>query len=133
VGEPYSIGLGREPEQTAIGIERMAPTRLDELETGLFAAIEEALANPAIHSIHDVQRIGPEARDLHDLGYAARIKALELRAGLDLIEGAQEAIGKIELPAAYRRERRHFVAPGRADQDREGRVIGLNQTHVQYV
>ena len=39
--------------------------------------------------MRDHADIGPETRHLHDLGYAARIKALEPRAGLDLIEGAQ--------------------------------------------
>jgi hypothetical protein len=42
-----------------------------------------------MHSIHDVQRIGPEARNLHDFGNAAPIKSFEPRARLDFIEDAQ--------------------------------------------
>jgi hypothetical protein len=42
VGEPYSVCLRREPEQATVGIERIAPTRLDKLEAGFLATIEEA-------------------------------------------------------------------------------------------
>ena len=76
VGEPYSIGLGRQPQQTAIGIEHVLPTRLDEFNTGLFAAVEEALANPAIDPKYNVESVGAEARDLDDFCDTTQIKGL---------------------------------------------------------
>jgi hypothetical protein len=78
---------------------------LDKLEAGLFTAVEQALPNPAIDSIYNVQRIGRETSDLHDLGYTARIKAFEPRPRPDLIEGAQiagsyQTVGFFSLRAA---------------------------------
>ena len=89
MGEPYSVRLGRESEEAAVGVERIAPTRLDQFETGLFPEVEQAFADLAIHSICDAHRVGVEARDLDNLGYAACIQASQPRARLDLIEGAQ--------------------------------------------
>ena len=40
VGEPYSIGLGRKPQQPAIGVKEVTPAGLYELEANLFATIE---------------------------------------------------------------------------------------------
>jgi hypothetical protein len=108
VGEPYSVRLGREPEQAAISIERIAPTRLDEFEAGLFPAVKQTFADLAIHSICDVQRVGAEARDLHDLGYAARIEALEPRARLNLIEGAQLSCPQPKKNAFLRGRPRYY-------------------------
>jgi len=65
VGEPDPVGLGGEPKQAAIGVEPVTPTRLDELETGLLAAIEQALANPAVHAKHYIRQCRAMAADFH--------------------------------------------------------------------
>ena len=86
--EPDPIGLGGKPQQAAIGVEAVAPTHLDKLEAGLLAAIEETLVDLAIHPKNDAHRVVTEARDLHDFGYAACVKAFEPGARLNLIESA---------------------------------------------
>jgi hypothetical protein len=64
VGEPYSAGLGCEPEQTAVGIERVAPTRLAELEAGFLATIGVAICSScrtAMPGVTFVTRLRQEA------------------------------------------------------------------------
>lgn len=46
-------------------------------------------------------------------------------------KGGSQCQAKSKYLLLTRRERRHFVPLGRADQDREGPVIGLIRTHVQ--
>src|SRR4051794_619336 len=70
----------------AIGIEGERAAGLDRLEPGLLAAVDEALADPPVDAEHEVERVGTETGDLHDLRHASRVEAPQARAGLDVFE-----------------------------------------------
>ena len=86
MGEPDAIGLGGQPQQAAVGIERVAATRFHELEAALLAAIDKAFADSAVDPKDEVRGIGAETRDLDDLRDPSGIETAQARSGLDVLE-----------------------------------------------
>ncbi len=86
VGEADTIGLGREPKKTAIGIENVGAPRFQKFEPGLLASIDEALTHPTIYAEDQVQGIGAEFSDLNDLRDAGGVKTAQASAGLYVFE-----------------------------------------------
>lgn len=66
MGQPDPAGLGRQPQKSAIGVERVRPTRLDNLKRRFLATIDKPLPDSAIDPVNQVQRVGAEACNLHD-------------------------------------------------------------------
>ena len=48
VGKADAVGLGREPQQRAVGVECIRAAGFDEFERGFLAAIDEPLADTAV-------------------------------------------------------------------------------------
>ena len=72
--ESDAIGLGRQAQQAAVGIEGVGPASFEKLERCLFAAIKQPLADAAVRPEDKVQGVGAEMRDLNDLSDAGRVK-----------------------------------------------------------
>ena len=87
IGKPNAVSLGRESQQAAVGIERIASSSFQKLEAAFLTTIDEAFANSAVHPKHKVQGVRAEARDLHDLGDPAGVEAAQSGSRLDVFKG----------------------------------------------
>jgi hypothetical protein len=92
VGQTDAVSFGREPQQAAVGVEGIAPSSFQKLESVLLTTIDEAFANAAVHTKYEVQSVRAEARDLHDLRDAGRIEAAQSRPWLDVLKGGHCSI-----------------------------------------
>jgi hypothetical protein len=79
IGQADAIGLGGQTEKATVGIEPVGAPCLQELETVLLAAIDEALAHAAVHPEDEIQGVRAKARNLDDLRYPSRIEAAQAR------------------------------------------------------
>ena len=87
VGEPDALGLGGEPEQVAVAVERPRPPRPDQLERGLVAPVDQPVANRAARLLErDLDRLVAEPLDLDDLRHRAGHQATHGRSGGQLLE-----------------------------------------------
>ena len=87
VGKADAVRLGREAQQCAVGIEPVTRGRPRRDRAGLLAAIEQPLADAAVGAEDEVQRVGAEARDLHDFGDPAGVEAAQACARSYVVEG----------------------------------------------
>ena len=86
VGEADPVGLRGRPSSGFRRRRRTAPAGLDDFKGGFLATIDKTFRDATINPKNQVERIGPKACDLHDLGDAAAVQAAELGARLDVIE-----------------------------------------------
>jgi hypothetical protein len=75
ISESDAVSLGRQPQQAAVGVERVAPSRPQKLEAVFLSAINKALADPAIYLKHEIQGVRAETCDLNDLRDPCGIEA----------------------------------------------------------
>ena len=72
VREANAVGLGDEPQQRAVAVERPRTTGLDQLERGFLVAIDEAVGDGAGRIlVGDLGGLITEPLDMNDLGRPA--------------------------------------------------------------
>ena len=59
------------------------------LTRGSTCSFDQPLPDSAIDPVNQVQRVGAKACNLHDLGYAARLKAAKVGTGFQVLEQFQ--------------------------------------------
>ena len=132
VGEPDAVGLRRQPQQAAVGVEGVGPPGLDELEAAFLAAIDQPLADPAVDPEHEVQGVRAEARDLNDLGDPGGVEAPQSRAGLDILEVEHSPpIGPKGLYPVQATPAASTTAAAPLPLDRDRHRLGLRHQHHQ--
>ena len=70
----------------AVGVKAVCPASLDEFEGRLLASVDQPLADAAVHPEDEIERVRPEAGDLHDFRDARRVQATEAGARLDVFQ-----------------------------------------------
>ena len=89
ISQTNAVRLGREAQQSAVGVEPIGSARLYEFKADLLAPHDEPLVDAAVDTKYDVERIRAELGDLHNLCEARGIEAAKAGAGSNVFKRQQ--------------------------------------------
>ena len=114
---------GGQPKESAVGVEGVGSPCLDEFERCFFAAVDQALADSAIHPENKAQRV------YYDF-FSASPRKPEGGGGKDLsgcLAPSRHAVALFDLDGAVVDRGQHLAGVAGDDDIDDGRAIGFGE------